>query len=155
VTGTFTALAAENEVCVRGTDAANNPGESSCTAISVQLYSFKGFFAPVRMNKDNRAQAGRTVPLKWQLRSLVDNSIVKDKSVYTGLMAYPVDCTTLTGDPAAAVKQAFAGKSVVRFAGNFWILNWKTSKSLKGTFQKMFVQFSDGSKSPEVVYRFK
>ena len=140
--------------CVRGTDALDNMGEPACAALTVQ-YAFKGFFSPIRMGKENKANAGRTIPVKWQLKT-ADGKPVSDKNSFVAVKTYPVDCVTLTGDPAATTVEKFPGKSGLRYQGSGkWMFNWKTDKAYKATCRMMFVEFTGGQKSPEVLFRFK
>lgn len=155
VTATFKpAVSGVLEVCVRGTDALDNMGEPVCAALTVQ-YAFKGFFSPIRMGKENKANAGRTIPVKWQLKT-ADGKPVSDKNSFVAVKTYPVDCVTLTGDPAATTVEKFPGKSGLRYQGSGkWMFNWKTDKAYKATCRMMFVEFTGGQKSPEVLFRFK
>lgn len=156
VTATFTpAKAGLNIVCVRGTDVLANVGQPMCGSFSVREYVFKGFMPPIRMNQDNKANAGRTIPVKWQLKT-VAGKVVSDKTSFVGLKSYAVDCTILVGDPTTAVMEKAPGKSGLRYLGaGRWIFNWKTPKSYAHTCRYLFVAFKDGTNSPEVLFRFK
>lgn len=158
VTATFTVPeAGDNQVCVHGTDAAGNIGESVCTTLTGQyLYKFSGFRPPIRMNKENSAAAPRTVPIKWRLTLTQGGAPVSDPASFVAVKSYAVDCTSLSGDPATAVVEKGPGKTGLRYlgAGN-WMFNWKTSKDYRGTCRMLFVEFSDGQLSPEVLFHFK
>lgn len=156
VTGSFTAdLQGGSVICVQGTDVLLNVGSPECIDLTTNsLYGFDGFKPPIK-NDGNTARAGRTVPVKWML-SLADGTPVNDLTVFAGLMSYEVDCTTLVGDPATAVSEPGPGKAAVRANENGkWRALWKTSKSYGGTCRMLFVSFSDGSTSPEVLFRFR
>lgn len=158
VTGTFTPTAlGPSQVCVTGTDAANNVGAATCLDFTVQsIYTFKGYKPPVR--PVNKAQAGRTVPVKWRLVMTVGGAPVGDRTSFTGVMSYSVDCTTLVGDQSTAVaeKSPGKGKAGLRYLGRGnWIFNWKTPKEYGGTCRMMFIEFSDGSMSTPVLFRFR
>jgi len=157
VSATFTLTqAGDNEVCVRGTDVLNNIGDAVCTTFTGQyLYSFTGFFSPVRMAVPNKSNAPRTIPVKWKL-TLLDGTPVADRSSFVALESYAVDCTTLTGDVASAVVESSTGKSGFRYLGKGrWMFNWKTSKLYRHTCRMMFVLFSDGQSSPAVLFQFR
>ena len=82
VTATFTVTqTGSTDVCVRGTDAAGNVGDSACTTLTTQYqFTFTGFRWPIRMGQDNRANAPRAIPVKWKL-TLADGTSVSDPSV--------------------------------------------------------------------------
>ena len=158
VTASFTVTqAGDNQVCVRGTDAAGNVGEQACTTLSGQYqFTFSGFRPPIRMGVDNRANAPRTIPVKWRLTNTSDGSPVSDPSSFVALKSYAVDCTTLVGDPATAVVGTGPGMAGLRSLGNGnWIFRWKTSRDYRHTCRMMFVEFSDGQTSPLVLFRFR
>lgn len=147
----------DNEVCVRGTDAAGNVGEASCVTFSAQYaFAFDGFFPPVRMGQDNRANAPQAIPVKWRLTLTQDGSAVSDPASFIALESYAVDCATLAGDPSTAVVEGGPGKSGLQYLGDGnWLFNWKTSKAYGGTCRMVFVLFSDGQMSPAVLFRFR
>ena len=162
VTGTYTVTqTGVNHICVLGTDDAGNVNDpvadpSACVDITVQsLYTFTGFFPPVR-TLEKKAQAGRTIPLKWRLTLTADGSFVTDPSVFVAVKSYSVDCTTLVGDPTTAVIEKNPGKARLHYIANGrWRFNWKTLKAYRHSCRMMFVEFSDGSTSPSVLFRFR
>lgn len=158
VTATFMLTqAGDNEVCVRGTDALNNIGDAVCATLTGQYqYAFTGFSRPVRMSASNKANAGRTIPVKWKL-TLLDGTAVTSPTSFVALKSYAVDCTTLVGDVSTAVVELSAGKPRLNKLGNNgkWLFNWKTPKTYKHTCRMMFVLFSDGQSSPSVLFRFR
>ncbi len=156
VTATFTAsTVGAGEACVRGTDSVGNVGTEVCAAFTVQsIYTFRGFLPPVRAT--NNAQAGRTVPVKWFLTLTAGRTPVSDPTAIVGVKSYEVDCATLTGDSSTAVVEKGPGKSGLKYQGKGrWMFNWKTPKSYAASCRMMFVEFSDGSTSPEVLFRFR
>lgn len=158
VTATFTVTeGGDNNVCVRGTDAASNLGEQVCTTLTGEyLYKFSGFRPPIRMGKENRVSAPRTIPVKWKLTLTDGGAPVSDPSSFVALKSYAVDCITLAGDPATAVVEKGPGKSILRYLGaGKWLFNWKTSKNYRGSCRMLFVEFSDGQLSPTVLFRFR
>lgn len=154
VTATFkTGAVGLNQVCVRGTDVVDNVGAAVCTPFTTQ-YAFKGFKPPVHMGVPNKANAGQTIPLKWQLTD-AKGKPVSDKASFVAVKSYPVDCTTLLGDPTSAVSEIGPGKSGLKYTGGYWHFNWKTPKAYAGTCRQMFVAFKGGQMSPEVLFIFK
>jgi hypothetical protein len=144
-----------NTVCVYGVDSATY-GVPVCTDFTVN-FNFKGFQSPIRMNVVNKANAGRTVPIKFWLTDANGKPISKSSAITTIVIkSYEVDCTTLTGDPATAVLGSSPGKSGLKYQGKGrWMINWKTDKAFKGTCRKMFVTLNEVQNSPEVVFAFK
>ncbi len=158
VTATFMLTqAGDNEICVRGTDALNNISDAACATLAGQYqYVFTGFLKPIRMSVPNKANAARTIPVKWKL-ALLDGTAVKTPTSFVALKSYAVDCTTLVGDASTAVVEPSAGKPRLNNHGNKgrWQFNWKTSKTYKHSCRMMFVLFSDGQSSPSVLFRFR
>ncbi len=161
VTGQFTPTAlGPSQVCVTGTDAANNVGAPTCLDFTVEsIYTFKGYKPPVR--PENKARAGRTVPVKWKLVMTVGGAPVSDRTAIVGVETYLVDCTTLVGDATATTLEKAPGSkgkgnAGLRYLGRGnWIFNWKTPKEYGGTCRMMFIEFSDGSTSTPVLFRFR
>lgn len=158
VTGSFTLTqTGDNQVCVRGTDAAGNVGEQACTTLSGQYqFTFTGFRPPIRMGVGNRSNAPRTIPVKWRLTNTSDGTSISDPTSFVALKSYAVDCITLVGDPATAVVGKGPGAAGLKYLGNGnWIFRWKTSRDYRHTCRMMFVEFSDGQTSPLVLFRFR
>jgi len=155
VTATFTATSIElKQVCVRGADARGNIGEMTCLGISV-LYKFEGFFRPVQMGVINCAKAGRTIPIKWQLKDAA-GVLVTDRRSFEGLYSYPVDCKTWIGDPSQAVQEfSTNSKGLMLTEGGSWQYNWKTPKEYAGTCRIMFVKLAGGAQSPTLQLMFR
>jgi hypothetical protein len=156
VTGSFTLeQSGDTEVCVRGTDVIPNIGDSACVTLAGQYeFTFKGFRPPVRMGVDNRANAPRTIPVKWRL-TLSDGTPVSDLSSFVALKSYEVDCTTRVGDSSTAVVEPSLGSGLLYLGNGNWLFRWKTSKDYRHTCRVMFVEFSDGQTSPEVFFTFR
>jgi len=156
VAGAFTAdTVGAYHVCVRGTDAESNLGAETCLDFTVaSQYVFTGFKPPIKAG-DNFAKAGRSIPLKWMLK-MEDGTPVFDTSIFEGIMSYEVDCATLVGDPGTAVLEQGPGSAAVRAQKNgMWRALWKTPKAYADSCRIMFVSFTDGSTSPEVLFRFR
>jgi ELWxxDGT repeat protein len=125
---------------------------------SGKRYAFDGFFAPIDMSTSttivwNGVKAGQAVPIKWRLLS--NGAPVADPASFSGVSAYRVSCTAAAAIDAP-VEQTAAGNAVLTYNGDGdWQFNWKTPSAYKGTCQVMFVRFTDGSRSPEVRFKFK
>jgi hypothetical protein len=153
VTGSFTAGAVgTTSVCVRGEDALGNWGTAACVDLTVESgYVFGGFSAPVQ-SAGTKAHAGHSFPLRFTLTMAGDGGPVTDPAAITGVMSYDVDCSTLAGDPSSA--DAEAGS--LDYLGNgLWRFNWQIPDSYADSCRMVFVSLSDGSASPEALFRFK
>jgi hypothetical protein len=158
VTGSFSASSIGTyDVCVRATDVLNNTGKAACAPLTVQSgFTFTGFKTPIKMGKVNKGNAPQAIPLKWTLTLTTDGTPVADPASFVAVESYALDCTTLTGDISTAVVEAAAGKTGLKYKGSGkWAFNWKTPKTYRHTCRSMFVLFSDGAMSPQVVFRFK
>jgi hypothetical protein len=158
VTATFPATSAGTyNVCVRGTDVSSNVGDPVCAPLTVQyLYAFTGFSAPIKMGGANKANAPQTIPVKWKLSLTSNGAAVNAPASFVALKSYAVDCTTLAGDISTAVVEKGPGKTGLKSLGKGkWQFNWKTPKTYRSTCRMMFVLFSDGLMSPQVLFRFK
>jgi hypothetical protein len=126
----------------------------TCLGISV-LYKFEGFFRPVQMGVINCAKAGRTIPIKWQLKDAA-GVVVTDRRSFEGLYSYPVDCKTWIGDPSQAVQEySTNSKGLMLTEGGSWQYNWKTPKEYAGTCRIMFVKLAGGTQSPTLQLMFR
>ena len=156
VTGSFTiGQLGVSTICVQGTDSADLVSAPVCIDLTAEsAIVFEGFFPPVKMDGDF-VKAGRTIPLKWTL-SQRDGSPISDLATFVGVFSYEVDCGALAGEPLTAVQEAGPGNAEVRARLNGdWTALWKTPKSYGDSCRKMYVLFSDGSTSPEVLFRFR
>jgi hypothetical protein len=155
VEGDFTATQlGENEVCVRGTDAAGNTGDESCQGFIVS-YKFFGFFQPIDNDNVNTVKAGQAIPAKWRILDANDAPI-SDPASFTMLASYPISCTTLAGDPEDAVEEVASGSSGLQYDGDgYWQFNWKTPKTYADSCRAMYVEFKGPTYSPVVTFKFK
>jgi hypothetical protein len=121
-------------------------------------YAFEGFFAPLDMSTSttivwNSVKAGQAVPIKWRL--LANGAPVADPASFSGVSAHPVSCSATTAIEAP-VEQTSPGNALLTYQGDgFWQFNWKTLSNYKGTCQALVVRFNDGTRSPEVRFKFK
>jgi len=109
-----------------------------------------GFQAPIaNVPAVNVANAGRTIPIKWQLRD-AGGAFVTDVSVVSGLLVMPMPCGTLATDFDNAVAADTSGSSGLRYdtATDQFIFNWSTSKTMAGNCYALALQLDDGSEYP-------
>jgi len=112
------------------TDKAGNVSVPVTTNYNIN-YNFVGFLQPIdNLPVVNTANAGRTIPVKWQLKD-ANGVLVSDLTSLTSLLAAPMVCSAA---PAAIVEEQLRspGSTVFRFDGTQFIFNWQTAKSWSG-----------------------
>ena len=121
-------------------------------------YIFTGFTSPVDMPKVvNSAQAGQAIPVKWHLTD-ANGMPISNPSSFVAVRTYPVSCGDFGFNPPEDPLPAGSPGDVgLIYNGNGdWQFNWKTLKSYSGGMcRDMYIQFSDGSRSPEARFKFK
>ena len=96
------------------------------------LYSFDGFFAPVRMGGDNRAKAGSTVPLKFSLDGFRGLDVLAEGSPEVRV------CDASGPAVPAAGKLSYDGDA------DTYVFGWRTDKAWSGCYE-VTVRLDDGS----------
>lgn len=127
-----TANAGQNvQFTVAATDVAGNT-VTTTNAYNV-IYNFAGFLPPIdNLPVLNSVRAGRTVPVKWQLRD-ASGSFISDLATFTSLVSSPIACdaspTNIVGDDAD-----MTGGTTLRYdaTANQFVYNWQTSSSWTG-----------------------
>jgi hypothetical protein len=112
------------------TDKAGNTSVAMTTSYNIN-YNFVGFLQPIdNLPIINTANAGRTIPVKWQLKD-ANGVLISDLTSLTSLGAAPMACSAA---PAAIVEEQLSspGSTVFRFDGAQFIFNWQTTKSWSG-----------------------
>ena len=124
------------------TDKAGNTSVPVSTNYNI-TYNFVGFLQPIdNLPVINTANAGRTIPVKWQLKD-ANGVLISDLSSLTSLSAAPIGCSAA---PAAIVEEQLSspGSTVFRFDGAQFIFNWQTTKSWSGCWLLQST-FNDGT----------
>ena len=135
----------EHTVTVTATDDAGNVGSASVT-YTVWCYTFVGFLPPVdNPPVVNVGKAGRTFPIKWQLKDYEGN-FVSDLAVVTGLTYQQVNIDNGYIDPDPIVGDT-SGSSGLRYdsASDQYIFTWQTSKDFAGKSYEFALALNDGT----------
>ena len=128
---------------VSATDAAGNQGSATNT-YAIQ-YKFSGFLQPVdNLPVVNLANAGRTIPVKWQVKDAA-GALVSDLASVTSMLSAPLACDA---SPVDIIEEEMVatGGTVLRYEGGQFIYNWNTPKSWAGTCAQIQLTLADGTK---------
>jgi hypothetical protein len=94
-------------------------------------YTFSGFQPPVNGSPViNVGKAGRTYPLKWQLKDDT-GAFVSTLAAVKSINIMPTQCGAFSSAPTDLLDMASAGDTALRYdtTANQFIYNWKTSSS--------------------------
>jgi hypothetical protein len=148
-----TATVNAKQFTVDAADVAGN--HAGATHVYSVHYEFSGFRSPVGGTPAvNVAKAGRTIPIKYQLRDANGVSI-SDLGSFVSLQSAPIACGA--GAPSGIVGEnaTASGGTVLRYdgtAGQF-VYNWDTSRSWTGC-RALQLTLNDGTKHL-AVFQFK
>ncbi len=110
------------------TDKAGNTATKEIS-YTVKPYTLNGFYQPIDMNDTvNTVKNGSTVPVKFEL--FKGGTELTSTSAVTSILARPMSCGALSGDPEDPIETLATGGTSLRYdatAGQF-IYNWTTPK---------------------------
>ena len=124
----------------RAGDGNHNSATSAAQRITVNAWTFGGFYSPVDMGgTPNSAKAGSTIPVKFEISK--GTSELKDVAAVKSVGYKAVSCSTA---PADEVEALATGNTSLRFdtTGDQFIYNWKTPAA--GCYQ-LIVTAADGT----------
>ena len=138
----------------------SNPGSASIatgtgtgTITNDDFYTFTGFFSPVENAPVlNGVNAGRAIPLKWELRDPA-GTLVLDLATVTGITYAQIACGSEPVDPMEYVADD-SGASELRLTATGYHFNWKTEKGFANRCYEVRVSLND-STMHEAKFRFK
>jgi hypothetical protein len=127
VTGYSTAVGTHT-LKATATDKAGNTATKEIS-YTVKPYTLNGFYQPIDMNDTvNTVKNGSTVPVKFEI--FKGGSELTSTSAVTSILARPMSCGALSGDPEDPIETLATGGTSLRYdatAGQF-IYNWTTPK---------------------------
>jgi isopentenyl diphosphate isomerase/L-lactate dehydrogenase-like FMN-dependent dehydrogenase len=128
-----------------GGDAKHN-GSSGAFALQA-TYTFLGFFQPVEnMPVLNTGKAGRTIPLKWQLKNASGGYVSSLSAVVNNPPLYrQINCDT--NAPQDPLPSDTSGNSGLRYdaGANQYIFTWQTSSSFSNKCYELLLDLDDGT----------
>ena len=109
-------------------------------------YAFSRFLAPVdNPPVVNIATAGRTIPVKWQLRT-ASGAPIRSLAAVRKVTVSVIDCANRPSDPLPDVPASGGSGLTYDTAGEQYQFNWVTQRSWAGTCRRLTVELDDGTK---------
>lgn len=143
-----TSTVGDRTVTFTGTDRAGNIEVRAVTFRVV--YEFVGFQNGVRNGVLNEANAGSTVPMKWQLRDAA-GAYITALSAVRSVTSYRINCPSGMPSEPAETTTASGGLSI---GGTTYHHNWATDGAWAGTCRRYALLLDDGM-TRTADFRFK
>ncbi|MDQ1402783.1 MAG: hypothetical protein QOG03_1099 [Actinomycetota bacterium] len=123
--------------------ASDAAGNTSTTTISYTVgYNFIGYLNGISNAPTvNVANAGRTIPMKWQLTD-GSGAYMTSLSVVTSVTSYAINCATGAPTSSAATTTAGSGLGI---DGTTYHYNWSTSSSWANSCRRFVLALDDGT----------
>jgi hypothetical protein len=129
-------------------NATDKAGNTAAKVVSYTVvYDFVGFKPPIQNpSVVNILNAGRTVPVKWQIPN-GKGGFISDLSVVTSIQFQKVACKDYNSGLENPVLAATSGSSGLGYdtTANQYIYNWKTDKSMAGGCYVLILRLNDSS----------
>jgi hypothetical protein len=146
----YTGSVGPHTFTVTATDLAGNTTIRTITY--TVLFGFTGFRPPVdnppTLNVDN---AGRTIPVKWGLRTAGGATYTNLNGVQA-IFSRQIRCPSGGTDPVSG--DVPVGLSGLRINGGDFQFNWATDRAWSGTCRRLFIRLSDGT-TPFADFQFR
>jgi hypothetical protein len=107
-------------------------------------YTFVGFFAPIaNAPVMNVVNAGRAIPVKWELQDTLGHYIL-DLNTVSSITYYQIACASETLDNLISGTADTTGASGLRLSGNGYAFNWQTEKNFANKCFEVRTMLNDG-----------
>ena len=146
----YTGSVGQHTFTVTATDLAGHTTTS--TVNYTVVFGFTGFRPPVDnppvLNVDT---AGRTIPIKWGLRTASGAAYLNLNAVQA-IYSRQIRCPNASTDPISG--DVPVGLSGLTINGNDFQFNWATDRGWGGTCRRLFIRLSDGT-TPFADFKFR